>query len=115
MTCCSSDQQQRGRIEAAARHRVSISDFPAFSGICAGAPVPEMVAYLATQEDIRQFRLGYTIAAIICALLIALELALLAARPPHARQVCPPGRAGSDAVCAVHHRHDSAAHAEAVR
>jgi hypothetical protein len=79
---------------------VAVSDFPAFSGICAGAPVPEMAVYLTTQEDVRQFRIGYTIAGAVCGLLILLELAILAATQPHAQKPCPPGQPRIGKICA---------------
>jgi len=75
------------------------SDFPASSGICAGTPVPEMAVYLRTAEDIRQFRVGYMIAAAACGLLIVLELAILAAARPHAQNACLSGHEQIEQIC----------------
>jgi hypothetical protein len=94
------NQPRMDAIWNAQRRGAAVSDFPAFSGICAGAPVPEMTVYLATQEDVRQFRIGYTIAGAVCGLLIVLELAVLAATQPHAQKICPPGQAQIGQICA---------------
>jgi hypothetical protein len=55
----------------------AISQVATFSGICAGAPGADIIAYIRTQQDVRQFRAGYVAMAAICAFLILIELAVL--------------------------------------
>ena len=93
------NQPHMDDIWNAQRRRVGIADSPAFSGICAGAPVPDMAVYLATKEDVRQFRVGYMITAAACGLLIVLELAILATARPHAQNACLSAHEQIEQIC----------------
>jgi hypothetical protein len=55
----------------------AISQVATFSGICAGAPGADIIAYIRTQQDVRQFRTGYVAMAAVCAFLMLIELAML--------------------------------------
>jgi hypothetical protein len=70
--------KQRTEVHAERQHAISaISQVAMFSGICAGAPGPDIVAYVRTPQDVHQFRTGYLIMAAVCAFLMLIEMAVL--------------------------------------
>jgi len=58
--------------------------------VCDGVPSADYLALLATGADRREFGRGYLSGAVLCALLLLIELALLVAGPPaHAVRLAP--------------------------
>jgi Flp pilus assembly protein TadG len=69
---------QRAETHAERRRAASaVSQVTTLSGICAGAPGADIIAYVRTQQDVRQFRTGYLIMGVVCAFLMLIELAVL--------------------------------------
>jgi hypothetical protein len=69
---------RRVETQAERQHAAfAISQVTMFSGICAGAPGADIIAYVKTQQDVQQFRTGYLIMGVVCACLMLVELAVL--------------------------------------
>ena len=94
-------QRQRQGTPAEAL-RPSSSDawaVPVFCGPCAGAPRLEVAAALCGPDELRAFWRGYTVVAVICALLLVVELAML----PSPRTVAPLAAKAAMAATAIDH------------
>lgn len=77
-----------------AYHRLASGDGPHWTAvsICDGTPSADYLALLATAADRREFARGYLSGAVLCAVLLLIEFALLAAgpHPVNAVRLAPP-------------------------
>lgn len=95
------DQRRAAASGNADRHGTVFSacELAGFYGVCAGASLPEIVSCIGTRHDAHQFRVGFTVTGIVCALMILFELAILDAVHAHAREACPAGYRLVEKIC----------------